>query len=229
MLNPDGTKTCPACAIPLPTTSFYRVSRKCGDGFSGYCMTCTKRHAVEWQNANPEKKKASDKRQHGKPKTPEQRAKLAANQRVYVEKNRDKINARSRSQKARWKELNPEQARIDNQLHNNSYRARKLGLEDTFRLAHWRLTLEAFAHRCAFCGVDGALLEMEHVVPMSERGPNAPGNVVPACRPCNAQKSGRTLAKFCELRHIPSDAVERIKKTALQTLLADIDDLSVSG
>ena len=54
-------------------------------------------------------------------------------------------------------------------------------------------TLGFFEHACAYCGIEGAELVEEHVIPRNRAGVglHAWGNVVPACRNCNRQKGGR--------------------------------------
>ncbi|MGW1840355.1 HNH endonuclease [Streptomyces sp. NPDC002067] len=45
---------------------------------------------------------------------------------------------------------------------------------------------------CAYC--DGPAEELDHVIPLARGGPDAPSNVVAACRSCNASKYTHTLA-----------------------------------
>lgn len=52
----------------------------------------------------------------------------------------------------------------------------------------WARILDAFGHRCAYCGVSGVPLEREHRVPVVKGGGDGIDNIVPACRPCNATK-----------------------------------------
>lgn len=54
---------------------------------------------------------------------------------------------------------------------------------------------EVFArdgHRCQYCGVSGAELTLDHVMPRHRGGPHEWENLVAACRPCNHRKGGRT-------------------------------------
>lgn len=54
---------------------------------------------------------------------------------------------------------------------------------------------EVFArddHRCQYCGVAGAELTIDHVMPRHRGGPHEWENLVAACRPCNHRKGGRT-------------------------------------
>jgi 5-methylcytosine-specific restriction endonuclease McrA len=69
-----------------------------------------------------------------------------------------------------------------------------------------------FGNCCAYCGVDLLALPkrervIEHVVPISKHGPHALGNIVPACKQCNASKHNhdaeswyRQQPFFCERR-----------------------------
>jgi len=102
---------------------------------------------------------------------------------------------------------NPERRRQTNQISNNSARAKRLGLPNTFKFSDGLEVLERYNHSCAFCGADAALLDMEHLDAMSEGGPNIPTNVVPACRPCNANKWRKTLAEFCIERGLDEAAI----------------------
>jgi hypothetical protein len=63
----------------------------------------------------------------------------------------------------------------------------------------WNLVRAAFAERCAYCQSRGRL-QMDHVVPMSHRGPHRFDNVVPACRPCNYSKGSKSLDEWFESR-----------------------------
>lgn len=47
---------------------------------------------------------------------------------------------------------------------------------------------------------------MDHVVPVSRGGWHAIGNILPACRSCNAKKQRRTIAEWRLGRVIPRAA-----------------------
>lgn len=51
-----------------------------------------------------------------------------------------------------------------------------------------RARFAQFDHCCAYCGVSGEDLHIEHVVPISKGGPHALGNIIPACQRCNFSK-----------------------------------------
>lgn len=56
----------------------------------------------------------------------------------------------------------------------------------------WKAVLDYFNHKCAYCGSKEDL-EQEHIVPVSAGGTYAIGNIVPACRKCNASKGNKNL------------------------------------
>ncbi len=74
-------------------------------------------------------------------------------------------------------------------------------LVTAFTLADWSEVIRRFDSRCAYCRLPRKL-EMDHVVPFVKLGvaAHARGNIVPACRSCNASKSDGDLAAFCARR-----------------------------
>jgi len=64
--------------------------------------------------------------------------------------------------------------------------------ENGLSLGDWQKVLTEFKYQCAYCGkADG--LEQEHIVPVSSGGRYEIGNIVPACRHCNASKGDKPL------------------------------------
>jgi 5-methylcytosine-specific restriction endonuclease McrA len=206
MINPDGTKTCPRCGLSkLPGGNFYKSGRS-ADGFAGYCISCAKEAATGWQKALPKDRRRSrdQKAWEAFKELPEEErrrrnAKRAEAVTRWINKSPEN-KVKQRAWQQAYKERDPERRRMMNQISNNRARAKRGGLPNNFHLADWREVLGLFQHCCAFCGAKDVLLDLEHVVPMNFGGPNTPGNVVPACRPCNAQKSGRSLEAFLKVR-----------------------------
>jgi len=220
MLNPDGTKRCPRCSeTKLAGGNFYK-SGQSSDGYSGHCINCTREAAKEWRRALPEDlRRAKDERDHARIKNLPADEKLRFHKKRY-EQFKEWVNkspenkARQRAWQLAYKQRDPERRRQMNQIHNNSARCKRLGVPSTFQFIDWVRTLEHYGHACAFCGATGALLDMEHLDAIDQGGHNVPGNVVPACRPCNAQKWRKTLVQFCAERRIDEAAV-RAKSAAL--------------
>jgi 5-methylcytosine-specific restriction endonuclease McrA len=69
--------------------------------------------------------------------------------------------------------------------------------DEQFNAAQWQAVIEDFGARCAYCGSDGALV-MDHVVAINRTalGEHRLGNLVPACRSCNARKADQGFRAF---------------------------------
>lgn len=202
-INPDGTKTCCRCHASKPVSEFYPYKRRTGDGFTARCIVCAKAAAIEWQKAHPDRKTASDRKQAAK------KSARAAADPVYREKRAESVRRWMKAHpeylrryQQEYKERDPERRRQQNQCAANKKRALRMGLESDFTWDDWKQVLAAFENRCAFCGAENAMLDIEHLEALSKGGHNVRGNIVPSCRPCNAQKSHRSLAQFCAVRNM---------------------------
>jgi 5-methylcytosine-specific restriction endonuclease McrA len=56
--------------------------------------------------------------------------------------------------------------------------------------------LEKWQRRCAYCGVAGLPLQVEHIVPRSRGGSDRVSNLTLACEPCNVRKGNQTAAEL---------------------------------
>ena len=56
----------------------------------------------------------------------------------------------------------------------------------------WSAVLDFFNHECAYCGSEEGL-EQEHIIPVNDGGEYKIGNIVPACRSCNASKGSKSM------------------------------------
>lgn len=71
-------------------------------------------------------------------------------------------------------------------------KARKQAVPNfVFTERDWRRLKERFRHACAYCGITGVPLQREHVIPLAKGGSHGPGNILPACGPCNYGKRTR--------------------------------------
>ena len=59
----------------------------------------------------------------------------------------------------------------------------------------WKRVLKEFNNQCAYCGNDEGL-EQEHIVPLTKGGKYEVGNIIPACRRCNASKNNKDLVEW---------------------------------
>ena len=62
-------------------------------------------------------------------------------------------------------------------------------------LKDWVKVLKEFDYECAYCGKEGNL-EQEHIIPIKKGGKYEIGNIIPACRHCNASKGDRDFQRW---------------------------------
>lgn len=62
----------------------------------------------------------------------------------------------------------------------------------------WKMILEIWDHRCAYCQKPHRKLTQDHVIPLSRGGSHTVNNVVPACRSCNSRKFTKDVDEFLQ-------------------------------
>lgn len=97
----------------------------------------------------------------------------------------------------RWREAHPEQHRLNKRMAQQRRVARIKALAATFTAEDWRMLLEEYGQRCAYCGRQGAL-QQEHITPVALGGSYVKENIVPACAKCNLDKRARTPDQWIE-------------------------------
>jgi 5-methylcytosine-specific restriction endonuclease McrA len=70
-------------------------------------------------------------------------------------------------------------------------------------------------HACAYCGVSGVPLELDHVVPRSRGGSDRESNRVPACHACNQRKGNQSIQEFLQDRPAVLQRIQAHLKTPL--------------
>ncbi|MDD9883037.1 MAG: HNH endonuclease signature motif containing protein [Gammaproteobacteria bacterium] len=72
---------------------------------------------------------------------------------------------------------------------------------ESFSNNDWQKVVRFFGGKCAYCG-GAKKLERDHAIPINKRhlGEHRIGNVVPACRDCNAGKGDRDYREFLQGR-----------------------------
>ncbi len=199
MLTADGKKRCPRCGdTKLAEGNFYHVSRKDGDGFSGYCVACTKEKVRVWQKENPEALRAYQREQYAKkPKKPPRPRKWADP--------RDGLRAASKRfhQKPEFKMEHKQREHLRRATLTRTFTDRNGNIEEMrlsglFTLDEWEAVVTVFGGRCAYCGREEKL-EIEHMTPLSRGGKHEIGNIVPACKPCNSSKRSKTAEEFAQV------------------------------
>lgn len=97
----------------------------------------------------------------------------------------------------------PSQTRRARAARRRSRRVAASGSDLT--ATEWFEILDAW-RRCAYCGADGVALQKDCVLPISRGGRYTVGNVVPACRSCNASKSNEEVTVWMRRRRLDEPA-----------------------
>lgn len=122
-----------------------------------------------------------------------------AYRRRYYEENRERLLAQQKRH-ASTPERKAARAAYDRaykQAHKakiNAYQyARQRSYKRGHTVAEWEAKKADYGHACAYCGASDRPLERDHIVPVGIGDPETVDliiNIVPACRSCNARKSG---------------------------------------
>jgi len=105
LLPPDVKRCCRCKLEKVVGENFYRSKSKGQRGWGGYCIPCVKIKAVEWQKANPAKKKASDHKQWLKP---ERQRKMRERLDRWAQENPERAREVARAGYERYKQRHPD-------------------------------------------------------------------------------------------------------------------------
>jgi 5-methylcytosine-specific restriction endonuclease McrA len=129
----------------------------------------------KWQRANPDKIRENIKR--------------------YRDKDPERYRAIRREAHRAWKRANLDKRRV--QSHRR--RARKLENDGTHTAADIQAQYKSQKGRCWYCGKKvGDKYEVDHRVPLSRGGSNAPENLVIACQFCNRSKGAKLVHEWSD-------------------------------
>ena len=123
---------------------------------------------------------------------------------AYYKANRAKVNATNRAyyranseaameRQARNRKANPGVTRAH--IHRRRAREAENGVWQ-IPPGEWGRLVARHRGCCAYCGVEGDNLSMDHVVPVAKGGGHRIGNFVPACQSCNSSKSDKLLIEW---------------------------------
>jgi 5-methylcytosine-specific restriction endonuclease McrA len=128
------------------------------------------------------------------------RAKLAAKQKIYLAANQERLRARI----ARYHKLHPYSVNRDKILaHNRAHpelkraiehrrQARKTGNGGAYSVADWLALCASWGNRCLCCGA-AERLTTDHVIPVACGGRNVIENLQLLCNSCNCHKGTKTI------------------------------------
>jgi 5-methylcytosine-specific restriction endonuclease McrA len=109
---------------------------------------------------------------------------VGASKRSYYEREREDILARSK----KWAENNPEKVRQAKTNNLRKRRAARHASRGNFTVQEFEELCESYGNKCLACGDNEAVLEADHVVPLTRGGSDSISNIQPLCGSCNRKK-----------------------------------------
>ena len=87
----------------------------------------------------------------------------------------------------------------------------------------WKAVLTEFNYQCAYCGATEGL-EQDHAVSVSDGGTYTVGNIVPACRRCNASKGNSDIFAWYEKQDFfDNERCKHLRKYLRKYLVSQAD------
>lgn len=82
--------------------------------------------------------------------------------------------------------------RAQSAIHNSIRRQRHLNIPIQWNINLWKMSQEYWGGKCAYCAQVRALTQ-DHFIPICSKDfpGTVPGNIVPACQPCNSKKHNK--------------------------------------
>lgn len=148
-------------------------------------------NVLRWREANPERVRENERRWREA-----NRDSIRENRRRWHKDNRDRVIDSRR----RWYTLNADKVReyrreyyrtnrIQMRTYRHRRRAQKIQNGGTHTAADIQAQHDSQGGKCWWCGENvGDKYEVDHRIPLSRGGSNAPENLVIACRHCNRSK-----------------------------------------
>jgi len=106
-----------------------------------------------------------------------------------------------------------------------SHKGRHSNKEGSFTLTEkdWKLCLDIFDHKCAYCGSD-EFIQKDHVIPLAKSGEFKRTNIIPACKTCNCSKKDRNINVWYKKQSFFDK--KRLEK--IELYLKDVGESSIS-
>ncbi len=200
------SKICRGCRAEKDLADFYK-NTEMADGHFNKCKSCVKARAQKYRREHLEQYAQYEKARANLPHRVEARRKyleehreqiseykkrwatdnneiVAASKLHYYERRREDVIARSK----KWAENNPEkvrQAKINNLRRRRAARHTSRG---HFTVEEFKELCARYGNKCLACGDTEAVLDADHVVPLTKGGSDSINNIQPLCGSCNRKK-----------------------------------------
>jgi 5-methylcytosine-specific restriction endonuclease McrA len=174
-------RTCTGCGHRLPIAFFHVKNVRTGER-RYQCKECRNAANQAYKEAHRDDIRAKS------------RASYAADPSAAKERIRRTVGANPEKYRAihsQWKAANKDA--VNASTHRR--RARIKGNGGSYTAAEWRALKAAHDFRCLMCKRQepAIRLTVDHVIPISEGGPNTIDNIQPLCKSCNSKKYRRAL------------------------------------
>jgi 5-methylcytosine-specific restriction endonuclease McrA len=200
------SKICRGCGAERDLADFYK-NTEMADGHCNKCKSCVKARAQKYRREHLEQYAQYEKARANLPYRVEARRKyqeehkeqiaqykkfwtannkesVGASKRSYYEREREDTLARSK----KWAENNPEKVRQAKTNNLRKRRAARHASRGNFTVQEFEVLCESYRKKCLACGDTEAVLEADHVVPLTRGGSDSISNIHPLCGPCNRMK-----------------------------------------
>ena len=196
-------KRCSKCGATKPLEEFSHWA-KAKDGLNCHCKACAAAYAKAYTARriardakklaeNPDATKRCSKCKEIKSLLDFNKGQGQCKQCINEYNQLPSVMARNRERQNAYQHANLDQTRARRHGYEIKRRRRlEVVYNGDFTNIDWEILKQTYAGRCAYCGESPDILEMEHVVPLSQGGAHTIENIVPACRHCNAVKRART-------------------------------------
>ncbi len=198
-------KCCLGCGLAKEYSEFHH-QKSSPDGYRPRCKQCRKASTRAYYEKNAEALKAKSARFRS-----EQPKRARAYVSAWIERNRSEKNAYSRKYHREHREerlaYNKTPERRAAHRANAKYQKarRKAAVDATIEpitADQWEEIQQSYLLLCVYCLEKCDDLTMDHVVALNRGGDHAAGNVVPACRKCNREKTDKSVIVFLAERPV---------------------------
>lgn len=172
-------KHCTKCKQLKPLSEYHK-DKNAGDGHVQRCKQCVKIKSRQWYWDNYERNVANRRKRYW-----ENPIYWKTEAKAWADKNREHKRALdSKYQKAHPEVYKASAARRKARIRQNGVYA--ISQKEMRKL---------YASPCLYCG-STQRIEADHVIPIARGGTHSIGNLVPACKSCNASKRQRTITEW---------------------------------
>src|SRR5215207_6803004 len=147
------------------------------DGHFNKCKVCVRAGAQKYRREHSEQYAQCEKARANLPHRVEARRK-------YQEEHKEQIS----EYKKKWAANNSEKVRRAKTNNLRKRRAARHASRGSFTVQEFKELCESYGNKCLACGDAEAVLEADHVVPLTKGGTDSISNIQPLCGSCNRKK-----------------------------------------